>query len=335
MRPVDTLTLKELDQFQILIKTRRLPFVIRGFAKDWPAVNAARASDEAFCKHLLSFDSGQPFETVIAPPEAKGRYFYDDKLTAFNFNRQSVPLNVFLEHLLHLRNAPNPHTLFIQSTLADDRFPGFSDVNINTVLPHAAGRLWIGNRTRVATHFDVADNLAVVLAGRRQFTLFPPDQVANLYVGPLDFTPAGQPVSLADPTQPDYDTFPRFKNAMNAAMSCKLEPGDAIYIPSPWWHHVEAMTGVNTLINYWWRDYPAECGNPFNWLVHGLLSVRHLPRAEREAWRSLISHYIFEDNGDPAAHIPQASRSALKPMDNDLAERLRAWLITTLDAAKP
>ena len=42
-----------------------------------------------------------------------------------------------------------------------------------------------------------------MVAGRRRFTLFPPEQVANLYIGPLDLTPAGQPVSLVDQAQPD------------------------------------------------------------------------------------------------------------------------------------
>ena len=34
--------------------------------------------------------------------------------------------------------------------------------------------LWLGNRTRIAAHYDLPDNLAVVAAGRRRFTVFPP-----------------------------------------------------------------------------------------------------------------------------------------------------------------
>ena len=60
----------------------------------------------------------------------------------------------------------------------------------------ARPRIWLGNRSEVSAHFDLSDNIACVVAGRRRFTLFPPDQVANLYVGPLDHTMAGQPASM-------------------------------------------------------------------------------------------------------------------------------------------
>ncbi len=68
--------------------------------------------------------------------------------------------------------------------------------------------VWVGNRTRIAAHQDVPDNIACVAVGHRRFTLFPPEQLRNLYIGPLELTPAGQPVSLVDFAAPDYDRFP-------------------------------------------------------------------------------------------------------------------------------
>ena len=33
-------------------------------------------------------------------------------------------------------------------------------------------------------------------------------------------------------------------------------PGDAIYIPPLWWHHVESLGQFNVLVNYWYRTGP-------------------------------------------------------------------------------
>lgn len=50
--------------------------------------------------------------------------------------------------------------------------------------------------------------------------------------GPLDFTLAGQPISLVDPRQPDTDWFPRFAEVMRHARQAALEPGDMLYMPA-------------------------------------------------------------------------------------------------------
>jgi hypothetical protein len=106
---------------------------------------------------------------------------------------------------------------------------------------------------------------------------FPPDQVANLYVGPLDHTMAGQPASMAPLKSPDFDRFPRFREALAAARTAELEPGDAIYIPTLWWHHVEALSAFNVLVNYWWEDPSQFAGGAFEAMIHGIMSVSYLP----------------------------------------------------------
>jgi len=100
---------------------------------------------------------------------------------------------------------------------------------------------WLGNKTRISAHYDYPDNIACVVAGTRRFTLFPPEQIGNLYVGPVDKTPSGQAISLVDFSNPDLERFPNFELAMQAGYQAVCEPGDAIYIPSLWWHHVESL----------------------------------------------------------------------------------------------
>ena len=52
-------------------------------------------------------------------------------------------------------------------------------------------------------------------------------------------------------TAPDLDRFPLFEAALELAQEAVLSPGDAIFIPRCWFHHVEALERFNILVNYW------------------------------------------------------------------------------------
>jgi hypothetical protein len=162
--------------------------------------------------------------------------------------------------------------------------------------------------------------------------LFPPEQLANLYVGPIDFTPAGQPISLVDFANPDYSRFPRFAEALEHARITELSAGDAILIPSLWWHHIEGLDDLNVLVNYWWRRTPAHHGPPFAAMLHALMTVRDLPPEERAAWQEMFRHYVFEADGATAAHIPESRRGALGPLDDEGARALRAAIVALLNS---
>ena len=189
-------------------------------------------------------------------------------------------------------------------------------------------RLWIGNAVTISTHYDVADNIACVVAGRRRFTLFPPEQVGNLYVGPLEHTISGQPVSMVDLDAPDHDRFPRFAEAQAAALVADLEPGDAIYVPTLWWHHVRSAERFNLLVNYWWSG--ERDGSAFECLMHGLLAIRDLPEAERESWRAFFDHFVFRPPADAVEHLPVEARGVLGPRSPARASLIREFLVRAL-----
>ena len=184
---------------------------------------------------------------------------------------------------------------------------------------------------RGAAHYDEPDNIACRAVGRRRFTLFPPDQLGNLYIGPLDFTPAGQTISMVDFSEPDFENYPRFRDALRKALVADMEPGDAIFIPSMWWHHVEALDGFNVLINYWWRQSPAFMDTPANVLQHALLSLRDLPEAQRKAWHEIFKFYIFDFDENAVAHIPEQRLGVLSPIDESKARKIRAQLLNKLN----
>jgi hypothetical protein len=177
----------------------------------------------------------------------------------------------------------------------------------------------------------MSNNLACCMVGRRRFTLFPPDQVANLYPGPLEPTPGGQVVSMVDLRAPDLDRYPRFIDALAAAQVADLEPGDVLFYPALWWHNVEALDPFNVLVNYWWNAAPAFMDTPMTTLLHGLLALRDRPDAEKQAWRAMFDYYVFGPPDQPAAHLPEMARGDLAPLDERAARRLRARLLDRLN----
>jgi mannose-6-phosphate isomerase-like protein (cupin superfamily) len=308
------------------------PLLLKGLVADWPAVRAGLQSVEAGIDYLRGFYRDATVGAWIGGPEIGGRFFYNADLTGFNYQPIMVKLGMVFDRLLQHRHDAAPPAIYVGSTTVDTCLPGFRAHNdLDPGSRAALASVWIGNRGRVAAHYDVPDNVACVVAGHRRFTLFPPGEVRNLYVGPLHLTPAGQPISLVDFAAPDIQAFPRFADAVRSARVAELEPGDAVFIPSMWWHHVEALDAFNVLVNYWWRQSPAYMDTPANALMHALLGVRDLPPAQRAAWREIFRHYVFEADATTAAHIPEASRGVLSPIDDERARELRALLLNRLN----
>lgn len=288
------------------------PVVIRGLAADWPVVIAARAGDAAVAGYLAERDTGLPLTAMVAPPEVEGRYFYADDMRGVNFRHEKIALSVLLTRLLEARGRDDAPSLYAGSTPTADAVARFAVENVLPVDVEAVPRIWIGNASRIAPHYDMAANIAVVVAGRRRFTLFPPEQIENLYVGPVERTIAGQPTSMVDPDHPDLDRYPAYAEAARHRLVAELAPGDAIYMPPMWWHHVRADGAFNVLVNYWFGQ-PAD-RFPFAALMLAMHSIRDLPAPERGAWRTWFDHYVFgEAAPDAAAHLPPHMRGVVGP----------------------
>ena len=308
------------------------PAVIRGLASAWPLVEAARKSQDAAGRYLLQFYQDLPVTAFVGEPGKGGRIFYTDDLAQTNFKQIKTRLGWVLDKIREHESDLSAPAIYMGSAAVDIFLPGLSTENsLDFGMRKRSVRIWLSNRTTVAAHYDVLDNIACVCAGRRRFTLFPPEQIANLYVGPIDFTPAGQSISLVDLDEPDFDRYPRFAEALQNAQSALLEPGDAIYIPSIWWHHVKSLDSLNILVNHWWRDAPAWMGAPGDALLHAILNIRGLPAEQRKAWQAIFNHYIFAPDGDTTGHIPAQRLGALGALDEEKARMLRTLLRNNLN----
>jgi hypothetical protein len=308
------------------------PVVFKGLVSDWPLVRNSQESNIQVGQYLRKFYEGAPVNAFVSESDIGGRIFYNDDLSEANYKKVQSDLEWVLNQISEQETESAPTTIYMGSTALDYCLPGLRDQNnLSLGDVQATVRIWIGNRTTVAAHYDVLENVACVCAGKRRFTLFPPDQLANLYVGPIDFTPAGQAISLVDLNNPDFEKHPKFAEALKQAQTAELEPGDAIYIPSMWWHHVEGLESLNILVNHWWREGPAYAGAPGDALLHAILSVRDLPDEQRAAWKGMFDHYIFDANDDVNSHIPRAARGVLGELDEDAARKIRGLLRNKLN----
>ena len=308
------------------------PVILKDLVKDWPAVRAGLDSPRALADYLRGFDRGKQVAVLEGPPSIRGHFFYREDMRGMNFERRPGTISATIERLLAQAGDPGPAALYVESTPTQEHLPPFAGENPNPLLPPTVTpRIWLGNQLVVQTHFDLSSNIACVAGGRRRFTLFPPDQVANLYVGPIEFNISGPPISMVPLRNPDLARFPRFADALAASQSAELTPGDAIFIPYGWWHHVEALEPFNVLVNYWWRQSPAYMDSPIGALMFTLMTVRDLPPAQRAAWQNLFRHYVFEADAGTVAHIPEGARRSLGALTDESAREIRARLLGKLN----
>lgn len=297
-----------------------MPVVLKGLFDAWPALAEGRASPARLNAYLKGMDHGLLVPVMEAPARAGGRFAYATDLREFSFTKRSTSFPDTLDRIVRLIGEPKAPTVAIQMLPLASHMPDFARQNPMPLLPAAVGpKLWIGGGVRTQVHNDRDHNLACVIAGRRRFVLFPPEQVANLYIGPLENPP---PLSLVDVDAPDLDRFPRYPEAFAHARIAVLGPGDALFLPRYWWHHVTSLDPYNAMVNYWWGDGAIDA--PTDAFLAALLAYKQLPDGERRYWRAMFETHVFADDG--AAHVPEMLQGALGTMSPQTRAKLRQQL---------
>ncbi|MEI9995265.1 MAG: cupin-like domain-containing protein [Rhizomicrobium sp.] len=307
------------------------PVVLRGLVGDWPVVAAAARSPLVLGEYLRTFGGAGEVEAFVGPAAIAGKYFYSDDLRRFNFERKRMRFSDALSTILSGLDDPGSPSLYMGSVPTENLLPGFATRNAMPLVPSSAGpRIWLGHASNVSAHYDAFDNLACVIAGLRRFTLFPPETIGKLYVGPIDNTMAGQPVSLAASSSPGDAGFPLFREIEDQALTAELAAGDALYLPKLWWHKVEATAPFNGLVNYWWDAFSAGPDAPYTSLLLAMIAISERPPAERQAWKAFFDHYVFRSDGHPLAHLPPELHGLLGPLKPDNYGRIRARIMHLL-----
>lgn len=307
------------------------PVILRGVIADWPATRAASNSPGALMTYLAAFDTGAQVEVFCGDPAIAGKYYYGEGLKGFNFERRTMRLLEALQAIVAAIERPGERSVYVGSVPCRDCLPGFAAGNPMPLLaPESSPRIWLGTASNVSSHYDTFDNLACVFAGRRRFTLYAPELIGSLYVGPIDNTMAGAPVSLAASSPADDARFPMFRTIRDQAWVCELEAGDALYLPKLWWHQVESTAACNGLINYWWDASALGPDAPYTSLLLAMITIAERPPGERRAWKAFFDHYVFRTQGHPLAHLPAGQHGVLGPLKPDNYAKIRARIMQLL-----
>jgi len=149
--------------------------------------------------------------------------------------------------------------------------------------------LWMGPSGTVSPlHYDPLDNLMIQVVGQKRIILYPrtvedvlkfPKSMQSMMSEDDDNAEEGekqqQPpqlnwhyaganknqynTSAVDIENIDYEKYPLFVHAPTP-YECIISPGDVLYIPQKWWHHVRSLdnekendTHFSVSVNAWWR----------------------------------------------------------------------------------
>ncbi|KAG8462863.1 hypothetical protein KFE25_001636 [Diacronema lutheri] len=158
-------------------------------------------------------------------------------------------------------------------------------------------------------HFDEQQNLLAQLCGRKRLLLWRPADWPCLYPFPL-FHPCDRQTSL-DLRAVDLAKFPKFADAQ--PLEAVLQPGDVLFLPQYWWHHVENLDDDCVSVNFWYVDNAQrDVQLPISEKANVALR-RNVERMMAEKAGTERAHAVFAELalGKPEAELAEDTRSVL------------------------
>jgi hypothetical protein len=283
--PVPVLEALDASQRQGL-QARPEPVLVRGLAAELPLEGVlASAPDDAARAHLLSGLFGAREVRVTSVPSTQGGVLgYRDDSLERNFAETAMTFAQLVPPLLAGARGEGP-ALYVQAHSVRG-FAALENLAQAPFLPRAReseSNFWVGSGGHVVNlHFDQYENYICMLAGTKRVTLFPPQVLPDIYMGPLDKGPAGAPGSLVKLLAVDPLKYPRFERVLPHGRVAVLHPGDVLRIPPLWWHHVESF-GLNVMVNTWVYEIPyRRLQAALTLLLQGIVLFQPLSPEERE-----------------------------------------------------
>jgi hypothetical protein len=153
--------------------------------------------------------------------------------------RRTMPMHAFLD-LVFSGELTNQYYLVARNDFfaSDGARPLLDDIQwpdryIRNAADPSHVYLWLGPAgTLTGLHHDGRNNFFAQIRGRKRVTLYSPLYSDCMYLRDTFY-------SDIDCERPDLARFPLFARAVGTTFD--LVPGDALFIPVGWWHHVRAL----------------------------------------------------------------------------------------------
>jgi hypothetical protein len=251
VEPVERVRRLAPDEFNRRFASAHRPVIIEGVASEWPARSqwsldhfAARLPDLRVPIEIWDGDEAEA-DAASYLKQLRGTEMtfaeYARVCRAGNSKRHYLAQYPIFKHAPALRADVGELEPYFD-------FPFFFPRPLRSALT-AQPLLWVGPGGTVSTlHFDMYQNLFVQLAGRKRFLLVAPEQSARLYYPDRRFGMLAN-FSPLDVEKPDLERHPLAREV--EALECVVEPGEMLFIPIGWWHHVRSFE-PSISMNFWW-----------------------------------------------------------------------------------
>ena len=249
LRPVPRIANVDRDTFEHVVRRADSPMILEGVVDDWEALERWTTQD----RFAELIDRDEPIRCRRIVEDAE-RYTEDFQPTDWGTLLDQVYGSADSDRYLTQALVYEP--VGLMRRMIRSSFPGLlQDLFVDCKLPAfvrpdeiGEGILWVGSTHQVTPlHFDPTANINCTLVGRKRWILFPPDEAPNLMVGDnhgLDcmLTPLDELIVdgrwIGGPVKRAFEVF--------------TEPGDTLYLPAGWQHHVISPDELTIAVNFWY-----------------------------------------------------------------------------------
>jgi len=219
--PIERIEAPSRDEFETRFLNRNTPVILTGVCNQWSAMTR-------WTPEYLREVAGDAVVTVHYDKDGNFHRWY---LSPEVREERQMTLRELLDKLL--ADPPDERFYMTEHTLAQISERLVKEVDLDRYVDNPMPQLFLGRETRMPLHYHgVTEALLCQLRGSKKVTLYSPDQYAKLYPGRWY---AHSPLfSRVDCRNPDYQAYPRFKDAV--PLRFMLEPGEVLFIPVQWWH---------------------------------------------------------------------------------------------------